>query len=157
MINGIGIAKHSREQVAHSLNILLADEHILSVKTRQAHWNVTGADFHAMHLFFEEQYRQLENIIDEVAERIRMLNHYPKATLRDFIKLSHFNEMRVGDNSSFSFISSLLEDHQAIILYLRRIIQEYDEKWRDAGSSDFTSGLLKEHEKMAWMLKAHLG
>jgi starvation-inducible DNA-binding protein len=156
MIKEIVSTERNKEQVAHSLDILLADEHILYLKTRVAHWNVTGADFHAMHLFFEEQYRQLEHIIDEVAERIRMLHHYPKATLRDFLELTHLSEKRAGDNSSLAFIKGLLADHQAVIVHLLKAINEYAEDWKDPGTIDFVSGLLKKHEKMAWMLGAHL-
>jgi starvation-inducible DNA-binding protein len=156
MVNGIGISEESRAQVAHSLNVLLADEHILYMKTRNAHWNVTGADFHVMHLFFEKQYQQLERIIDEVAERIRMLEHYPEATLGHFLQLTHLSERKNGDNSSRSFIRSLLEDHQAIIIHIRESIAEYVEKRKDAGSSEFITGLLEQHEKIAWMLRAHL-
>jgi starvation-inducible DNA-binding protein len=72
MANVIAISEENRAQVARSLNVLLADEHILYMKTRNGLWNVTGADFQVMHLFFEKQYQQLEEIIDEVAERIRM-------------------------------------------------------------------------------------
>ena len=156
MANGIGISEENRAQVARSLNVLLADEHILYMKTRNAHWNVTGADFQVMHLFFEKQYQQLEKIIDEVAERIRMLDHYPEATFRHFLQLTHLSEARDGDNTSLSFIKSLLGDHQAVIIHLRQIINEYAEKWKDAGSSDFINALLEKHEKISWMLRAHL-
>jgi starvation-inducible DNA-binding protein len=152
----IGISDESRAEVSRSLNVLLADEHVLYMKTRNAHWNVTGADFHSKHLFFKEHYHRLEEIIDEVAERIRMLGHYPEATLDHILKLTHLTERRDGDNSSLSFIRSLFEDHKAVIFHIRASIDEYAEKWRDAGSSDFINGLLEEHEKMAWMLSAHL-
>jgi starvation-inducible DNA-binding protein len=156
MANGIGISEESRAQVARSLNVLLADEHILYMKTRNAHWNVTGADFQVMHLFFEKQYQQLEEIIDEVAERIRMLDHYPEATLRHFLQITHLSEGQEGDNSSLNFIRSLLRDHQAIIIHCRGTINEYSGKWKDAGSSDFINGLLEKHEKISWMLRTHL-
>jgi starvation-inducible DNA-binding protein len=156
MKNGIGISEENRAQVARSLNVLLADEHILYMKTRDAHWNVTGPDFHVMHLFFEKQYQQLEEIIDELAERIRMLDHYPEATLRHFLELTHLSEGKDGNNSSLSFIKSLLRDHHAVIIHLREAINEYAEKWKDAGSSDFVNGLLEKHEKISWMLRAHL-
>ncbi|MFL5810625.1 MAG: Dps family protein, partial [Flavisolibacter sp.] len=136
--------------------VLLADEHVLYMKTRNAHWNVTGADFQVMHLFFEKQYQQLEEIIDDVAERIRMLDHYPEATLLHFLQLTHLSEEKDGSNSSLGFIKSLLGDHHSVIIHLRETINDYAEKWKDAGSSDFVNGLLEKHEKMAWILRAHL-
>src|SRR5450432_1975172 len=109
----IGIKQENLAEVAHSLNILLADEHVLYIKTRNAHWNVEGPDFHAQHLFFESQYEQVEEIIDDIAERIRTLGHYAEATLDGFLKLTHLSEQGEGKNDSASFIKVLLEDHEA--------------------------------------------
>ena len=69
----IGIKQEDTVKVADSLNRLLADEHILYIKTRNAHWNVEGPDFISKHKFFEEQYLQLADIIDAVAERVRSI------------------------------------------------------------------------------------
>lgn len=74
----IGIKPKDLAEVAQVLNRLLSDEHVLYIKTRNAHWNVEGTDFHAQHKFFEEQYGQLEDIIDDVAERIRSWVIMPK-------------------------------------------------------------------------------
>ncbi|MFL5787576.1 MAG: Dps family protein [Flavisolibacter sp.] len=76
----IGIKPINTSKVAQSLNKILADEHVLYIKTRRAHWNVEGPDFLNIHRFFEEQYKQLEQIIDDVAERIRTIGHYAQAT-----------------------------------------------------------------------------
>ena len=51
----IGITPENLSKVAHALSIVLADEFLLYTKTRNAHWNVEGADFHSKHLFFEAQ------------------------------------------------------------------------------------------------------
>jgi len=152
----IGIKPEDSVQVADSLNSLLADEHVLYIKTRKAHWNVEGPDFHTQHKFFEEQYGQLEEMIDTVAERIRAIGHYSEATMRDFLKLTHLNEKSIEKNDSLSFIKELLEDHQSIIIFLRENIDRYATEWNDQGSSDFITGLMEAHEKMAWMLRAHL-
>ena len=153
---GIGIKPENLSKVAQSLNILLADEHILYIKTRNAHWNVEGQDFHAMHKFFEEQYGQLEEIIDDVAERIRALGHFAAGTLQSFLKLTHLTELSRQKNDSPGFIKSLLADHEEIIIYLRENINRYANDLHDLGTSDFITGLMEKHEKMAWMLRAHL-
>jgi len=77
----IGIAPNKTEEIAESLSILLADEFILYTKTRNAHWNVEGSDFHSMHLFFESQYGEIEANIDDIAERIRQIGHYEELGL----------------------------------------------------------------------------
>ncbi len=152
----IGIKPESSTEIARSLNILLADEHVLYIKTRKAHWNVEGPDFLSIHRFFEEQYKQLEEIIDDIAERIRTLGHYAEATLAAFLEETHLSEESREKNNSAGFIKSLLEDHETIILSLRSNIDRFSDKLNDAGTSDFITGLLETHEKMAWMLRAHL-
>jgi starvation-inducible DNA-binding protein len=59
-------------------------------------------------------------------------------------------------NASVSeqMIAELAADHDAIIRNTRKLIDEFDQQYDDAGSSDFITGIMKEHEKMAWMLRA---
>jgi starvation-inducible DNA-binding protein len=129
---------------------------VLYTKTRKAHWNVKGRDFHTLHKFFEEQYRQLEEIIDNVAERVRSIGHYTDASLQEFLKLTHLSERSIDNNESTGFIKDLLEDHETIIIHIRENINRYANEWHDHGSSDFITGLMKIHEKMAWMLRSSL-
>lgn len=152
----IGIPPEDSVQVADSLNRLLADENVLYIKTRKAHWNVEGRDFRAQHKFFEEQYRQLEEIIDNVAERIRSIGHFADASLQEFLKLTHLTEKVRENNDSLDFIKDLLEDHETIIIHIRENINRYANDWHDQGSSDFITGLMETHEKMAWMLRSSL-
>ncbi|HLX92144.1 MAG TPA: DNA starvation/stationary phase protection protein [Puia sp.] len=156
MNTAIGINAPHRAQVAEKLSILLADEFVLYVKTLNAHWNVEGPDFHSKHLFFESQYKELSEIIDEVAERIRSLGHYAPGTLADYLKLTHFTEKSNEENNSLGFIHSLLGDHDELIIRMRATVDEFQEKYKDSGSADFVTGIMETHEKMAWMLRAHL-
>jgi len=152
----IGISENNRSAVALELSKLLADEFLLYTKTRNAHWNVEGPDFHSMHIFFESQYEQLEEVVDSVAERIRTLGHYAPATLAEFLQLTHLTEKSDRQNTSAGFIKDLLADHEGIIIFLRENITPFASKYEDAGTSDFITGLLEQHEKLAWMLRAHL-
>ncbi len=156
MKTAIGIKPENSSEISKALNILLADEHVLYIKTRKAHWNVEGPDFLSIHRFFEEQYKQLEEIIDDIAERIRTLGHYAEATLAAFLEETHLSEESRERNNSAGFIRILLEDHETIIVSLRANIDRFSEEFKDAGSADFITGLLETHEKMAWMLRAHL-
>ena len=152
----IGITPEHLAEVANALNRLLADEHVLYIQTRNAHWNVEGPDFLTKHRFFEEQYHQIETIIDDVAERIRTIGHYAEGTLSGFLKLTHLTEVTREKNDSAGFMKSLLVAHESIIIHLRENIDRVAEEWNDAGTSDFITGLMETHEKMAWMLRAHL-
>ena len=152
----IGIKPENLTAVSHVLNGILADEFLLYTKTRNAHWNVEGPDFHDKHKFFESQYEQLDEIMDDVAERIRILGHYAPATLSDFLKLTHLTEQSRGKNDSQGFIRELLADHETIIITMRENINRFANEYGDLGTSDFITGLMEIHEKMAWMLRAHL-
>ena len=156
METSIGITPANLAEVAQSLNQLLADEHVLYIKTRNAHWNVEGPDFHTVHVFFEEHYREIEKIIDEIAERIRTLGHYAEGTLSGFLNLTRLSEESREKNNSTGFMRMLLEAHETIIMHLRENAERYQNEWHDVGTSDFITGLLTTHEKMAWMLRAHL-
>jgi starvation-inducible DNA-binding protein len=153
----IGIKPENMIQTAHLLGALLADEFVLYTKTRRAHWNVEGHDFYAQHKFFEAQYEQLDEIMDDVAERMRALGHYAPATLKNFLALTHLSEKMHEDNDGTGFIKELLSDHESIIIRLRENINHLAGDLKDAGTSDFITGLMEIHEKMAWMLRSHLG
>ena len=88
MNTSIGIKRENLAAVAHTLSIILADEFLLYTKTRNAHWNVEGSDFYDKHKFFEAHYEELDETMDNIAERIRMLGHYAPATLQQFLKLT---------------------------------------------------------------------
>jgi len=153
---GIGITSENLSAVAHELGKVLADEFVLYTKTRNAHWNIEGPNFHSMHLFFESQYQQLEEMIDEVAERMRMLGHYAPGSLAKFLELTHLTEMTRDKNDSTGFIKQLLADHESIIIHLRENVNHFANDLHDSSTSDFITGFIEEHEKMAWMLRAHL-
>jgi starvation-inducible DNA-binding protein len=53
-------------------------------------------------------------------------------------------------------ISNLLSDHEQIIKILRKNADECEDKYHDMGTNDFLIGIMEKHEKMAWMLRAHL-
>jgi starvation-inducible DNA-binding protein len=152
----IGITKDNRGAVAHMLQQLLADEFLLYTKTRNAHWNVEGIDFHTKHVFFEEEYGKLETFIDQVAERIRMLGFYSPGTLAKFLELSHLEENEPEQTNSSSFMRILLKDHDTVIKFIRKNIGENAEAHNDEGTADFITGILQAHEQMAWMLRASL-
>lgn len=149
-----GISKENSQKVAEIFNQLLADEFVLYTKTLNFHWNIEGSNFHSLHLFLDEQYHQLQAIIDSVAERIRNIGHFAKGSMKEFIQIASLNEQTGGNAVTEEMITQLVNDHDAIIRKTRSLIYDLDEEYDDAGSSDFITGIMKDHEKMAWMLRA---
>ncbi|NJK93986.1 MAG: DNA starvation/stationary phase protection protein [Bacteroidales bacterium] len=152
----IEISEANLKESATLLNILLADEYVLYTKTRNAHWNVQGSGFYELHKFFEDQYNELAEIIDEVAERVRMLGHFALGTMKDFLAVTRMSESNYEFTNQQQIIKTLLDDHETIIHSLRSDAMSVADKHKDIGSSDFLTGMLERHEKMAWMLRAHL-
>ena len=151
----IGISEKNRQAVALALNQLLADEHILYNKTRNYHWSIEGPSFMEFHKLYEAQYTVLAETIDQIAERIRTIGHFAEGRLKEIIKLATLDEPEAPTNQ-VKQIENLETDHETMIIKLRKLIKDFDEKYKDIGSSDFVTGLLKEHEKMAWMLRSYL-
>jgi starvation-inducible DNA-binding protein len=151
----IGISEKNRQAVALELNKLLADEHILYNKTRNYHWSVEGPSFMEFHKLYEKQYDELAEVIDQIAERIRTIGHFAEGRLKELLKLASLEEPSAPTEQSKQ-IANLEADHETIIIRLRTLLKDFDEKYKDAGSADFVTGLLKQHEKMAWMLRSYL-
>ncbi|MFN4365666.1 Dps family protein [Chryseobacterium hispalense] len=151
----IGLTEKNADAVAAELAKLLADEFVLYTKTRNAHWNVTGDNFHAMHIFFEKQYTQLEDLIDSVAERMRKIGHYAPATMKAYLELTHLTEYSERTNDGPGYMKDLLSDHESIIDFLRGNVTPFAEKYKDYGTSDFITGLMETHEEMAWMIRSY--
>jgi len=155
METNIGIPTNNAKNIVDILNRLLADEYILYTKTRNYHWNVTGMHFNDLHKFFESQYGELDAIIDEVAERGRSLGGRAKATLSEFIRTSNLKEQPDTYPEAQTMLRNLLLDHDSVIQVLRQDLETCT-KLGDAGTSDFLTGLMEQHEKMAWMLRSFL-
>jgi starvation-inducible DNA-binding protein len=151
----IGIADKGRKAVSAVLAQLLADEVSLYIATRGAHWNVVGPNFGALHGFFEDQYEALDDILDDVAERMRALGASAPASVGAYAKAKSINDDAGALANANAMIESLLEAHEKIIRNLRKWSEVADEAG-DSGSEDFMVGLMETHEKMAWMLRAHL-
>lgn len=152
----IGISEKNLKNSSALLSTILADEMTLYIKTRKAHWNVMGESFMELHKLFEGQYKSLEESIDEVAERIGKLGCKTIGTMKEYSKLTHLKESPDKYSSSKEMIKELLKDHETVIVELRKDINECAEKFNDMGTADFLTGLMEQHETIAWILRRYL-
>ena len=152
----IGIPDGNRQGTIALLNTLLADEYMLYTKTRNYHWNVTGLQFNDLHKFFETQYEALDDIVDEVAERARSLGGRAAGTLEEFRKTARLGEDPGKVPAARDMLAVLLSDHEALARTLRTDVDTVTDKYKDTGTADFLTGLLEQHEKLAWMLRSFL-
>lgn len=151
----IGLDENNRSQVVEALKSLQADEFKLYAKTWKYHWNIQGQNFGPLHELFGKQYAMLAEFVDGVAERIRAFGFYAPGTLTEFGMSGSLDE-QVGRNpSDLEMIADLLKDHEQIIRNLRGYV-DLTAKLNDMGTNNYLADLLTKHEKMAWMLRAHL-
>src|SRR3989338_7468923 len=151
----IAIQENHRQGSIDLLNALLSDEYVLYTKTRNFHWNVTGPDFSELHKFYEAQNEELNDIVDDTAERARSLGGRALGTMAEFLKHTSLKEAPGAYPAAAKMLGALLADHEAIIQKLRQALTDCAEKYGDMGTSDYLTGLMEKHEKMAWMLRAY--
>lgn len=151
----IGISEEHLKAVVDILSLVLANEVTLYVKTRKFHWNVTGDSFMEYHKLFEHQYEELDEAMDQVAERIGKLGSAAIGTMSEYGKLTTIKEHPGKYPSSKEMVSELLIDHETVIVELRKAVDDCTEKYKDAGTADFLTGLMEEHETTAWTLRRY--
>ena len=150
----IGIAKTERNEIAEGLAKLLADSYTLYLKTHNFHWNVTGPFFQTLHTMFEEQYIELAEAVDVIAERIRALGIYAPASYKRFSELTSIKDQDEVPNWK-SMVQELVAGHETVVRTARVIIPKAAEV-HDEASADLLTQRIQLHEKTAWMLRSLL-
>lgn len=152
----IGISDKHLQKGIELLSITLADEMTLYIKTRKFHWNVSGQSFMELHKLFQTQYTELEESIDLVAERISKLGGKAIGTMHEFSSSTRLKEAPDKYPSQKEMLKELLNDHEFLIMALRKDVDECATKTKDAGTADFLTGLMEQHESTAWVLRRYL-
>ena len=150
----IGLSDEQRSEIASGLSRLLADTYTLYVKTHSFHWNVTGEHFNSLHEMFEKQYMDLANAVDEIAERIRALDHRAPGSYAEFSELTCLKEER-GAPAAKEMITQLTRGHEKVAATGRSILDSA-EKASDQPTIDLLTRRMEKHEKTAWMLRSLL-
>ena len=152
----IGLNEEQLKGIIQLLNRDLADLYLLIIKTKKYHWDVVGPQFRSLHELWEEQYQTLTINIDETAERIRSLGGYPLGTAEGFVKYSTLKEHPNDLPNANQMVARLVQDHEQIIRNLREDIDKCGEEYKDEGTADFLTGMMEQHEEMAWMLRSFI-
>lgn len=152
----IGLTEEQRAGVTELLNRDLADAYLVLIKTKKFHWDVVGPQFRSLHQLWEEQYQALTANIDALAERVRTLGGFPLGTAEGFLKSASIKEQPNTIPLATEMVSQLVDDHEQIIRNLREHVDATGEEFHDQGTSDFLTGLMEQHEEMAWMLRSFI-
>lgn len=150
----IGISEEKRKAIADELSKVLADSYVLYLKTHNYHWNVTGELFHSLHEQFEEQYTELAEAIDEIAERIRSLGYRAPGTFKEFNELTSIEE-DVEEPEALEMVRRLALGNEQVLRTARQALKPANEA-EDEATIDLLTQRLDVHSKTAWMLRSHL-
>jgi starvation-inducible DNA-binding protein len=150
-----GIEEDARKQIAEGLAALLADTTILYLKTQGYHWNVVGPTFPTLHLMFEEQYVELRDAMDVIAERIRALGGMAPGSYAELARLASVPDEE-GIPGPEEMVRRLVDAHQLVVRTARPLVAKTEEAG-DVATADLITQRIAAHEKTAWMLGSTLG
>ncbi|CCZ07913.1 MULTISPECIES: Dps family protein [Culturomica] len=153
-IDVIGLNAQKSQQVAESLNQLLANFQVYYQNLRGFHWNVKGNRFFVLHAKFEELYNDAVEKVDELAERILTLGHTPLHSYAAYARVASLKAVEnVSDGDAC--LQAVLNDLAVLIRQEREIIALASEAGDD-GTQDLLTPYISQQEKLVWMLCAYL-
>ncbi|OUD08171.1 DNA starvation/stationary phase protection protein [Marivivens niveibacter] len=140
------------ESVAGALASVLSDTYRLLIKTHVYHWNVEGPTFYSIHQLTEDQYQDLFEATDEIAERIRALGEKTPSKISGITDGSVIGET-VDPTDAEALVSDLAKDHERIAHRFHALIKLSGHQG-DPVTEDMATARSAFHEKAAWMLRA---
>jgi starvation-inducible DNA-binding protein len=153
----ISISAKNPESSINLLSFLLADEILtLYIKTRKFHWDASGDSFMECYNLNEKRHKQLEETIAEVPKRTGKIGQWAIGNTQEFLSLDSINTKNQQNLPSTNTPQELLPDQEKIIINLRKGLDQCLELYKDAEHADFLTGLLDQHETMAWALRRYL-
>lgn len=135
------------------LSEVLADTYALYLKTQNFHWNVTGPTFRMLHLLFDEQYDELADAVDTIAERIRALGAKAPASFSAYQKTTKIKEGNINATAS-EMLHELVTDNHYLVEKLKQV-HHIAEETSDVATASLLEDRMLKHDKAHWMLLAH--
>ncbi|MEL7090567.1 MAG: DNA starvation/stationary phase protection protein [Pseudomonadota bacterium] len=140
------------QAIADGLADVLADTYRLLFKSHAYHWNVEGPLFYSVHNLTEDQYTNMFEAADELAERIRALGHLAPASFAEIMSRSAIDD-RQGELSTEDMVIDLAADHERLAHRLHALIKMVEDH-SDPVTEDLATERSAFHEQAAWMLRA---
>lgn len=140
--------------LAQALCVLLNSNFVLYTKTHSYHWNITGPLFMELHKLFEDQYNDLWDNVDTIAEKVRQLDQPVAITPETQVALSVINpEIELMDE--LGYVSRLYMDHNRMLILLDKVF-DVAESVDDQAVMNYIAERLDWHHKQRWFLRSML-
>lgn len=152
--NMIGLEESSAQELAKSLNDLLANYQVFYMNVRGYHWNIKGEKFFELHAKFEELYDDLLLKIDEIAERILTLGERPAHSYSAYIQSSSIPE-RKDVSDGVEAAGYILDSFRTVLEKQRKVLDASGEAG-DEGTNALMSDYISQQEKLVWMYRSYL-
>ncbi|HEY2867844.1 MAG TPA: DNA starvation/stationary phase protection protein Dps [Pyrinomonadaceae bacterium] len=151
----IDLASETREKLAEILNQSLADATDLKSQAKQAHWNVKGMNFIALHELFDQVATAAEAHTDLIAERITTLGGTAFGTVRQAAERSSLAEYPLEITDGTAHVDAL---SSALADFGRRVRANIDEaaSLGDQDTADLFTEISRETDKNLWFVEAHI-
>jgi starvation-inducible DNA-binding protein len=149
------LAESIRVKAIELLNARLADAIDLQTQTKQAHWNVKGPHFIALHELFDKVNEDVEDYVDEIAERVVQLGGVAEGTARIAAKRSSLSEYPANAVDGRSHVEALSSALAAFGKSARKGIDQANEL-NDLDTADLFTEVSRGIDKWLWFVEAHL-
>jgi starvation-inducible DNA-binding protein len=149
------LSEATRVKVVELLNARLADCKDLQTQVKQAHWNVKGPNFIALHKLFDEINEEMDDYVDEIAERAVQLGGVAEGTARIVAKRSSLPEYPLAAKDGRSHVDALSTALAAFGKSARKAIDESNDLG-DLDTADLFTEVSRGIDKWLWFVEAHL-
>ena len=137
------------------LNERLADAIDLALSIKQAHWNLKGPQFIALHMMLDQLRGEVDGHVDMIAERVAQLGGTALGTTQSVAKATTLRGYPTDIYKARDHLAALIERYGATANAVRRAIDEADEAG-DAGTTDIFTAFSRALDKSLWFLEAHV-
>ena len=148
------LSEKTRVKAVEILNARLADAIDLQTQTKQAHWNVKGPNFIALHELFDKINEDVEDYVDDIAERAVQLGGVAEGTARMAAKRSSLSEYPASAVDGRSHVEALSSALAAFGKSARKAINDANEIG-DLDTADLFTEISRGTDKWLWFVEAH--
>ena len=134
---------------------VLATYKAYEYNTHIMHWQVTGPINKAFHALMQEYYEHAETVMDDIAERVRMLEGSIPTKMCELMGMSEINFLSTTPDMQAG-ISINIKMHEHMIMFLKQGIEMATEK-KDYYTEDILRGLCAWHEKQKRLIESRMG
>jgi starvation-inducible DNA-binding protein len=152
----IGLARKACEESVTVLNQILADTMTLRDLYKKHHWQTSGPTFYPLHLLFDEHYKEQEELIDAIAERIQTLGGIAIAMAADVAETTVIVRPPRGREEPSRQLARLLDAHERVLYSVRAAARRAAELGDDGTSDLLVSDVIRTNEKQSWFIREHL-